>query len=193
MAWSRKGAFRQDRKLLNFLIRSSTMNEIRLLFGRAVLRDKDQLISAIQDLQSRYGCVIQALDADRVVSERHLAFAIEKALAAFREGRNIAKDPGLEIMRYASGERQIERALLMGLSPSTKRLALILASFGRDCRWPSASEISRLVEPDGSGCSFDNWAVREAFHISSQEMEAAGEDKIEELVLERVALVDTYH
>jgi KEOPS complex subunit Cgi121 len=99
----------------------------------------------------------------------------------------------MEIMRYASGERQIERALAMGLSPSTERLALILASFGRDCQWPSAAELSRLVEPDGSGCSFNSQAVREVFHISSQEMDAVGEDKIEELVLERVALVDTYH
>ena len=61
---------------------------------------------------------MQALDADKVVSERHISFAAEKALAAFSERRNIAKDAGMEIMRYASGERQIERALFMGVSGS---------------------------------------------------------------------------
>ncbi len=35
-------------------------------------------------------------------------------------------------------------------------------------------------------------AVREAFNISSAEMEAVGEGRIEDLVIERVALVDTY-
>ena len=34
--------------------------------------------------------------------------------------------------------------------------------------------------------------LREAFNISSAEMEAVGEGRIEDLVIERVALVDTY-
>ncbi len=104
------------------------MNEIRLLFGKPVIRDRSELISVIKDLQTRHGCVVQALDADKVVSERHIFFATEKAFAAFSQGRNIAKDVGMEIMRYASGERQIERALQMGISDCTKRIALILAT-----------------------------------------------------------------
>ena len=86
------------------------MIEIRLLFGKPVIRERADLISALKDLQSSHGCVVQALDADKVVSERHISFATEKALAAIREKRNIARDAGMEIMRYASGERQIERA-----------------------------------------------------------------------------------
>ena len=168
------------------------MNQIRLLFGRPVIRDRGQLLSAIKDLQSRHGCIVQALDADKVVSERHIYFAAEKALAAFSEKRNIAKDRGMEIMRYASGERQIERALSMGISDGTKRIALVLACTGSQCRWPDASELSRLIEPDGAGCSFSAKAVEEAFNISSEELQSVGEARIEDLVIERVALVDTY-
>lgn len=168
------------------------MNEFRLLFGKPVIRDRSELISVIRDLQTRHGCVVQALDADKVVSERHLFFATEKALAAFSQGRNIAKDVGMEIMRYASGERQIERALHMGISDCTKRIALILATSDCISRWPNARDLSRLVELDGLGCSFSCEAVREAFNISSAEMEAVGEGRIEDLVIERVALVDTY-
>ena len=35
-------------------------------------------------------------------------------------------------------------------------------------------------------------AVKETFNISSEEIEAVGEERIEDLVIERVALVDTY-
>jgi KEOPS complex subunit Cgi121 len=168
------------------------MNEIRLLFGKPVIRDRSELISVIKELQSRHGCVVQALDADKVVSERHIFFATEKAFAAFSQGRNIAKDAGMEIMRYASGERQIVRALKMGISDCTKRIALILATSGGECRWPNASDLSGLVELDGLGCSFSDEAVREAFNISSAEMEAVGEGRIEDLIIERVALVDIY-
>ena len=168
------------------------MNEIRLLFGKPVIRDKGRLLSAIKDLQSRHGCIVQALDADKVAGERHIRFAAKKALAAFSEARNIAKDAGMEIMRYASGERQIQRALFMRISDRTERMALLLAGSGRECDWPNASELSRIIELDGKGCSFCIKAVKEAFNISSEELSAVGEERIEDLVIERVALVDTY-
>ncbi len=178
-----------DRKLLSILIRSELMNEIRLLFGKPVIRDNGLLISAIKDLQSSHGCILQALDADKIAGERHIRFATKKALAAFSEKRNIAKDAGMEIMRYASGERQIERAFFMRVSDRTKRIVLVLVG----CRsWPDASELSRIIEPDGLGCSFCGRAIREAFNISSDELRAVGEDRIEDLVIERVALADTY-
>jgi len=179
----------QDRKLLSFLIRSELMNEIRLLFGKPVIRDRELLISAIKDLQSRHGCIVQALDADKIAGDRHIRFAAEKAQAAFSEQRNIAKDAGMEIMRYASGERQIERALFMRVSDRTERIALVLAGCGN---WPDASELSRIIEQDGQGSSFCAKAVIEAFNISSEELRAVGEERIEDLVIERVALVDTY-
>ena len=165
------------------------MNEIRLLFGKPVIRDMGLLISAIKDLQSRHGCIVQALDADKVAGERHILFAAKKALAAFSEERNVATDAGMEIMRYASGERQIERAHFMRVSDRTKRIALVLAGSGS---LPNASELSRIIELDGQGGSFCAKAVKEAFNISSEELRAVGEERIEDLVIERVALVDTY-
>ncbi len=167
------------------------MKEIRLLFGKPVIGDRAKLISVLRDLQSRHGCVMLALDADKVVSERHIRFAAEKAFAAISQGRNIAKDPGMEIMRYASGERQIERALAMGISDSTERMVLLLAS-GDESHWPDASELSSLMKPDGRGCSFKEEAVKDAFNISAEEIEVVGNGRIEELIIERVALVDTY-
>ena len=168
------------------------MIEIRLLFGKPVIRDRAGLITALKDLQSRHGCVVQALDADKVVSERHLSFATEKALAAIREKRNIARDAGIEIMRYASGERQIERAMAMGVSCFTERIALILATCDSESSWPDVSELSKIVLVDGQGCSFKSEAVKETFNISPEEIEAVGEERIDDLVIERVALVDTY-
>ncbi len=167
------------------------MSEIRLLFGKPVIRKRTELLSALRDLQSSHGCIVQALDADKVVSERHVVLAAEKAFAAFSQGRNIAKDPGVEILRYASGERQIERALAIGICDSTERMVLILASTGKS-HWPDASELSRIIALDGRGCSFKAEAVKETFGISAEEIEAVGEGRMEELVIERVALVDTY-
>lgn len=155
---------------------------------------KADLIAALREIQAGHGCVIQALDADLVVSEEHIFFAAGKALLAFCEGRNVAKDPGVEILRYATGERQIERALAMGVSDSTKRIVLILVplSSENDYQRPEASELARVVKLDDRGCSFDEEAVRAAYDISADEIAASGVERIPDLVLERVALVDTY-
>jgi len=168
------------------------MNEIRLLFGRPAIRDRDKLISAIRELQANSCCIIQALNADLVVSERHIRFAAEKALLAFSEKRNIAKAAGMEIMRYASGERQIERAFFMGVKDDTERIALVLAGRNGCSRFPDESELLRLVQPDKKGCSYSASFVMHAFNITPVELSVVGEQRIEDLVIERVALVDTY-
>ncbi|HPS90974.1 MAG TPA: KEOPS complex subunit Cgi121 [Methanothrix sp.] len=165
------------------------MNEISLLFGRPATRDSWQLISAIKDLQSIHNCIVQALDADKIASERHIRFAVEKALAAFSEQRNVAKDAGMEIMRYAAGEKQIERALFMRVSDRTERIALVLV--GRP-PLPDGWELSGIIDQDGNGCQFCAKSLMEAFNISPEELSAVGEERIEDLVIERVALVDTY-
>ena len=162
------------------------MSDVRLLFGRPKIREKDSFLAALREVQNRHGCVIQAMDASVVVSERHATFAAEKALRAFSERRNVAKDLGLEILRYASGQRQIERALSMGVSESTQRVALIVMENG------TALEISDIIEADDEGPRFSPAAVKEAFDIPEPEIKTVGEDRIPDLVLERVALIDAY-
>ncbi len=168
------------------------MNEIRLLFGKPAIQERGQLISAIRDLQSRHGLIVQAMDACKLAGKRHIHFAVEKALAAISEQRNIAKDAGMEIMRYASGERQIERALAMGVDDRTERVALVLVREDMSRSWPEDWELSEIIEPDQDAISFDASAVREQFQIPFEEIAAVGEERLEDLVVERVALADTY-
>jgi len=169
------------------------VNNIRLLFGKPVIQDRNQFLAALRELQARSGCIVQALDADKVVSEQHVRFATKKALLAFSEGRNVAKDLGMEILRYASGERQIERALSMGISEATERIALVIVHRpNHECRWPENSELAALIDVDGLGCSFKPDAVKKAFSISDEELKVVDETRLSELVLERVALVEIY-
>ena len=98
----------------------------------------------------------------------------------------------MEIMRYASGERQIERAFFMGVGTDTERIVLVLAARKGCTRSPHEAELSRLVEPDGNGCRLSAPAVMKGFNISPEELSLVGEQRIEDLVIERVALVDTY-
>lgn len=162
------------------------MGNVHLLFGKPRTEDKEIFLAELRDIQKEYNCIIQALDADKVVSEKHAHFAAKKALRAFSESRNVARDVGLEILRYASGQRQIERALSMGISKATQRVALILVENG------IKPEITNVFEADGRGPSWNPEIVMDTFDVQEEEIMTVGKERIPDLVLERVALVDAY-
>lgn len=162
------------------------MKSISLLSGRPAIEDRDLFLAALRAEQRDCGCTIQAIDAGKMAGERHALQAARNALRAFSERRNVAKDLGMEILRYAAGERQIERAISMGISSSTKRIALVVIHEG------SLPDLSSLVIIDGQGLSPDRELLKETFDISQDELSAAGEDRLSDLILERVALVDAY-
>ena len=98
----------------------------------------------------------------------------------------------MEILRYASGERQIERALTIGLSDSTERIAHPYHTEARAGLCLKILNYRASLRSIDKGCSFKAEAVKKTFNISEEELWAAGEERISDLVMERVALVDTY-
>ena len=117
-----------------------------------------------------------------------------RALRAIAAGRNIAKDPGIEIMRYASGERQIERSFSIGLHKGENNAVFVL--FGKmDNLVLALSAIRKLIleRPCSELLAYSNSKrekILSLFGISNAEIEASLGKHIPELVIERVALAD---
>ncbi len=97
-------------------------------------------------------------------------------------------------MRYAAGERQIERSFSIGLREGENNAVFVL--FGKMDNVILA--LSAIREPiDEKPCSellnYSNSkkeGILSLFGITDSEIEASGEEYIPELVIERVALVD---
>jgi len=119
-------------------------------------------------------------------------FAVEKAIRSFDSGRNIANNLGMEIMLYAAGTRQIERALGLGVRMGENRIAMVLVGEnGIDDALVHVSERLDTVDPIVLDYSREKESeVMEFFSITPDELDAVDEGNILELVLERVALVD---
>ena len=86
--------------------------EIQIICGTVQIPNLSDFLKVISSIASENEVVIQGLNADLIAGERHLHFAVGKAVRAVAAGRNIAKDPGIEIMRYA--------ACLLYTSPSPR-------------------------------------------------------------------------
>jgi KEOPS complex subunit Cgi121 len=162
---------------------------IHIFEGSIFIENVEEFLQKLKKTAKEKNAVLQALDADKLAGEVHVKFAVEKAVRSFENKRNIAKELAKEIMLYASGSRQISRAMKLGIHKGLNNLVLVAVGDNLD-----ASVFSDLAEIEQKPVlRYDNSkkkALMEAFGITEEEIKAAGEEKIPDLVIERVALLD---
>ncbi|WP_094227340.1 KEOPS complex subunit Cgi121 [Methanolobus psychrotolerans] len=165
--------------------------EFRITGGFAFIENVPDFLKEIRYISSTNDTIIQAMDADKIAGEDHILFAVQKALRSKDNNYSMARDMGIEIMRYASGKRQIEEAFSMGVHEGQMNVVLVVMGEKEDVQhsvWALKSIIEEapVIEYTSSKRS----RILEQFSITDKEILAAGEDMIPSLVLERVALVD---
>ena len=168
--------------------------EIQVICGNVSIPNLSGFLKTVNSIASENEVIIQGLNADLIAGERHLHFAVGKALRAVAAGRNIAKDPGVEIMRYASGERQIERSFSIGLRKGENNAVFVLLG-KMDNLILALSSLEELIEekPCSELLAYSDskrQGILSVFGITDAEIEASGEEHIPEFVIERVALAD---
>jgi KEOPS complex subunit Cgi121 len=165
--------------------------EVQILTGSVSIENLPAFLGKLANLSSANSVTVQGLDADMIAGEAHIRFAVKKALRAMEKHTNVANDLGIEIMRYAAGERQIGKALLIGLHEGENNAAFVIAGEPQSVS-NAAGELKKIVTEksllDYSPSKRE--LIISHFNITEPEIEAVGEYKIPELVIERVALVD---
>lgn len=158
---------------------------IQILVGTVFIDDTEKFLQKLKRISKEKNLTIQALDADKLAGEEHLRFAVEKAINSFKKGTNIANDLAKEIMLYAAGTRQINKAIRIGVHKGKNNIALVVVGKAADLPFNEIMP-AQVLQYDKS----KNKALMDIFGITDAEIEATGIDKLPELVLERVALVD---
>lgn len=179
--------------------------------GHAKIEDLDAFLDSIAETAEEFDCTIQAFDADYVVGRDHLQTAVEHADRAFERGENVARERAVEILLYAAGRRQINRALEMGVGEGESDVVVVVhcpegeTASGHDAthehdatreydatsEQAAAEAVRDLLEPADtlSADRIDREAVRDFFDVTETEL-AATDATLADLVCERVALLD---
>jgi len=169
----------------------------RLVRGTVAIDDLDAVLARLDEIAADTGAVVQAFDADLVVSDAHLRAATRLAARAIARGEAVARDPGVEVMLYAAGRRQIDRALTLGIAEGDQRAVVLVADFGdvpganRSAADLDAAEraVEELTTAAGGTTEFDADRVKEFYGVSDRELAATAGD-LADVVRERVALLD---
>lgn len=158
---------------------------MRVVEGRATIDDLDEFLESVEGIREHYDATIQVFDARYVVSRAHLERAVELARRERERSHGIARDEAVEILLYAAGRRQIEDALEMGVAEGEGSVVGVVV--GGD-EAGASEELFALVDPGETLGEYDASLVRTFFSVSEEEL-AATPATLEDLVLERVALL----
>lgn len=159
---------------------------MRLLVGWLNADDPDDALETIDAITNRTGATIQAFDARYVVNETHLERSVELADRAFDRGEAIADDRSVEILLYAAGRRQINRAMRMGIK-DVAHPVVILVDGGDETAAAAAIDDSLSERAPLDGSLADETIIREYFDVTEDELSTG--ISLADAVLERVALL----
>ncbi|WP_226039898.1 KEOPS complex subunit Cgi121 [Natrinema sp. DC36] len=165
---------------------------MELLECRLAIDDLDSFVAEIGEVGDRHGVTIQAFDSRYVADRPHLERAVKLADRAIERGENVARDRAVEMLLYAAGRRQIDRALEMGVGEGDNRAVVLVDGDTGDTEAAALEDLEELnafVEREPTLESQDEETLCEFFEITDAER-GATDASLSALVGERVALLE---
>jgi KEOPS complex subunit Cgi121 len=168
--------------------------------GNCQVNDPERTLGKLRSLFPKVQ--VQLVRADRIAGREHLKFAARNAIRAFRQKNNRSQSLAMELLLYASCQRQISRAIQrLGVSPETREIVLAALTKNSDTYDPLARAAQKesagvlreaVIEIDSKSKVSE---LKKAYNIGTAEMEAARfpkeaeEEVLTRLIIERSALL----
>jgi KEOPS complex subunit Cgi121 len=165
----------------------------KVIGAKGKIQDINSFLKRIIILSNRYDMVIQVVNADFVYGKDHLFSAVEHAIRSFKNRMNSLNSLSLEMLLYASVERQIQKAIeKIGIKNGNQKIAFIFIK--ENNRKISDDEVEHVLSSlnlkrDDKVLEGDVDTLKR-FGITEDELSTIPESKYGDLLLEKVALVD---
>jgi KEOPS complex subunit Cgi121 len=170
---------------------------IVVIGARGTINDIDSFVERLVLFSKKENLVIQVFDATVIYGKGHLISATTHAQRAFEQERNATNSLALEILLYAAGERQIQKAIQkIGVKKGKQEIAFVITN---DVTLKTKSHVEKAMINKLLGTfhltSDDtvlegNRSTLKRFGITEQEISTVPESNYGDLILEKVALVD---
>lgn len=146
----------------------------------------ETFLENLQAIGDQHDALVQAVDARYVAGPRHLERAVASTRRAQERGTMIADDLSLELLLAIAATRQIDRGMEIGVRTGRNRIVVVVDGGETS---PATDAVGRLLESTTAEGTPDTDRLMEWFEISEEERRATSAS-LEELVVERVALLE---
>ncbi len=165
---------------------------IKIIGAQGKVDDVDKLLRKIKQFADENNLIIQIFNADLIYGKNHLVSAVEHAERAFKTNTNATNSLEMEIMLYASGERQIKLAIpKMGVKMGNSKVAFVIFKDKGQIHNSTIDNLTKLIafRRDDSVLEGNKNTIIN-FGITEEEIDTVSELKYGDLILEKVAMVD---
>jgi len=163
---------------------------LKIVGAKGQIKNVDLFIDKVVSFAQEKNIAIQALNADMIYGKNHLISAVEHAKRAISQKKNTTNSLSMEILLYASGERQIKLAIpKMGVKQGKSNVAFVFAD-GKI----SDNLVNDLLKK--VSLNYDDKVLEgdidtlKKFGINKKAIATVSEDRYGDLILEKVAMVD---
>jgi KEOPS complex subunit Cgi121 len=154
------------------------------------IENPDDYLQRVRQIGDHFGVVIILFNAEMMAGLSHVRSALQHAFRAFACGAAISNSPEMEALLYASGSRQCLVGIRFGVHAGKNLVYL--------CICPGNEKVRRRLLKEGEILGGDWDAISpekmirlmDLFGITPAELEVAGQSRIPDLILERVALLE---
>ena len=153
--------------------------------ARGTVRNPQEVIARAQGWGAERHAQVLLADASVVFGRDHLESAVRHAVRAREHGSGVARDLGLEALRYLCARRQVADAIRVGgLKEGTTAIAVVV--FGA----PVADLLAALGwAPDDTVLAAEGKSLH-VLGVRGREESTVPPERAADLALERTALVD---
>jgi len=167
-------------------------NLFKIFGAKGKIENVDNFLKYISNFAQKNNLLIQVFDADMIFGEIHIFSAFKHAQRAVKRKTNTTNSLEMEIILYASGERQLKLAIpKMGIKKGIVNIAFILISKKNQITNKIIDELldSTCLNKDDQ-VLFGNINTLKNFGVNEHEINTVTKPKYEDLILEKVAMVD---
>ncbi|MEI7434266.1 MAG: KEOPS complex subunit Cgi121 [Methanomicrobiales archaeon] len=154
------------------------------------VRDTGSFLSWLRDLSNRNGVSIVCFNAELMAGHEHVISAMFHAKRAMKKGTCISSSFEIEALLYAAGSRQCQDAAKFGVHQGLNNCYLCIYPINPQV-WSDLSPVMTISTDDWERMTDEKMTVlTSVFGITNDEIVVTGKDRIKDLVLERVALLE---
>ncbi|MFH1100729.1 MAG: KEOPS complex subunit Cgi121 [Methanobacteriota archaeon] len=172
---------------------------IQIIGAKGTIPHVERFLQHILSVAQQNNVVIQVMDAKVVYGKNHVLSAATHAIRAMKQKRNTTKSLAMELLLYASGERQIKLGIKkMGVTKRTQTIALVIIQKMKGIPDAQGSLSNHALQALLKTIKFsrDDKVLEgdadtlKRFGITTQEITTVPSRKYGDLILEKVAMVD---
>lgn len=162
----------------------------KIIGAKANISNIDEFLEEINSFCKEKSLVIQAFNSEIIFGEKHLISAFEHAKRAFEHKTNTTNSLAMEILLYASGERQLKLAIpKMGVKKGQLGVVFILVGDKITDRIIDELFEKLSLKRDDKVLQGDINTLKK-FGLKESQIKTVSKDKYGDLILEKIALVD---